>query len=119
MISNYALAAAGFINILPTIGVFGPKQLQKLYGIPFNDTNLVILMRHRAVLFGLTGAFMFTAAFWRPEWKGLAYATGLTSMLSFVALSSKNNYNVEIRRVVFIDLVASAAMIAALVIESL
>jgi hypothetical protein len=119
MISKFALAAAGVINILPTLGVFGSKQLEKLYGIPFTEANLVILMRHRAVLFGLSGSFMISAAFWNPQWQNLAITAGLSSMLSFVvlAMSSKNNFNAEIRRIVIIDLIASSALITGVILD--
>jgi hypothetical protein len=46
------------IHLLPVSGVFGAKRLAALYGISFNDPNQAILMRHRAVLFGLLGAFL-------------------------------------------------------------
>ncbi len=121
MILKISLASAGIVNLLPTLGVWGPKQLETLYGIPFTDANVVILMRHRAVMFGMTGTFMLAAAFYRPQWQGLAVTAGLTSMLSFAALaiSSKSTFNAEIRRVVVIDLIASAVVIAAAVLDSI
>ena len=113
------LASAGVVNLLPILGLFGTKQLEKLYGIPFGETNLLILMRHRAVQFGLTGTFMITAALWRPQWQVPAVATGLTSMLSFAALafSSSKGFNEKIRRVVVVDLVASSALIIAIALD--
>ena len=112
---NLILGAVGIVNLAPCVGLLGPTQLQKLYGIPLTDANLVLLMRHRAVLFGLTGTFILTAAFWRPQWQGLAVAAGLSSMLSFVALAVtfKGALNAEMRKVLVVDSIASAALIAA------
>ena len=49
--------------------------MQGLYGIPIDEPNLAILMRHRAVLFGLLGVFMLIAAF-RPLYQPLALIAG-------------------------------------------
>jgi len=43
----------GIIHVLPVSGVLSSSRLTALYGRSFSDPNLAILMRHRAVLFGL------------------------------------------------------------------
>ncbi len=68
-------------------------------------------MRHRAVLFGLLGAFMIYAAF-RPALQPLAFIAGFFSMLSFVALGI-GDYNALIRKVVIADVVGSVALMLA------
>ena len=57
LISAMLLVVAA-IHLLPVTGVLGGDKLTALYGLRFNDPNLFILMRHRAVLFGLLGLFM-------------------------------------------------------------
>ncbi len=57
------LIVVGVIHLLPLVGVIGPEKLSALYGIQIADPNLAILMRHRAILFGLFGIFMCYAAF--------------------------------------------------------
>ena len=57
------LIVVGVIHLLPLSGVLGGAQLFSLYGVPVDDPNLEILMRHRAVLFGLLGVFLVYAAF--------------------------------------------------------
>ena len=59
----YLLAAAG--NLLPALGVISAARLEALYGVPIADANLVVLMRHRAVLLGIVGALLAGAAFGR------------------------------------------------------
>jgi hypothetical protein len=72
-------------------------------------------MRHRAVLFGLLGAFLVYAAF-RPELQAIALVAGFVSVVSFLAIAwSVGGYNAAIGRVVTADLVALACLIIAAV----
>ena len=109
------LAVAGIIHLLPLAGVLGADKLSSLYGLSITDPNLVILMRHRAVLFGLLGAFLLYTAF-RPALQPLALIAGYVSVLSFLWLAwGSPNYNDAIARVVTADLVALACLLAATV----
>ncbi len=101
-----ALLLAGVINALPFIGVLGAERLQALYAMPFDDANLRILMRHRAVLFGLLGGAMIAAAF-IPHWRTPMAVAGLVSMVAFIALAwLEGDGNAAIRRVVVADVIA-------------
>lgn len=107
------LVIVGIIHLLPLSGVLGAGQLSALYGIPLGEPNLEILMRHRAVLFGLLGCFLIYAAF-RPAFQTMALAAGLVSVLSFLWLAwSVGGYNGLIARVVVADLVALACLVIA------
>ena len=64
------------IHALPLLGVLGAARISGLYGIAVDDPNLEILMRHRAVLFGLLAAFLAYAAFHRAL-HGLGEMRGL------------------------------------------
>ncbi len=109
-----ALVLAGVINTLPLMGVLGAERLQALYAMPFEDANLRILMRHRAVLFGLLGGAMITAAF-IPHWRAPLAIAGLVSMVSFIVLAQlEGGGNAAIRRVVVADVMASVPLLAAL-----
>lgn len=105
------LLVVAAIHLLPLPGLRGGKALAALYGVPVDEPNLAILMRHRAVLFGLLGAFIAVAAF-RPELQPMAFVGGYVSVLSFLALAFRiGGYNARIRRVVLADLAALACLV--------
>jgi hypothetical protein len=107
-----SLILAGIIHLLPLAGVLGHERLAALYGIDATDPNLSILLRHRAVLFGLLGAFLVVAAF-RPGWQATAFVAALVSVVTFLLLAwSTGGYNALIGRVVAADLVALVALLA-------
>jgi hypothetical protein len=106
-----SLVIVGLIHLLPITGVFGADRLAALYGIAVDDLNLAILMRHRAVLFGLLGAFLLLAAF-KPALQFIAFVAGFVSVISFLWLAlAAGEYNAQIARVFVIDLVALASLV--------
>jgi len=56
----YVLAIG--IHGVPALSVFSPQKMAKLYGIVADDSILVTLLQHRAVLFGLVAAACIYAA---------------------------------------------------------
>jgi hypothetical protein len=111
------LLIAGVIHLLPLPGVLGAPQLARLYGVTVDDPNLVILLRHRAVLFGLLGAFVVAAVF-KPEWRLLAAALALVSAIAFLVIAlGVGGYNSALQRVVLADAVAVACLLGAVAIE--
>lgn len=112
-----ALLLVSVIHLLPVLGAFGPAQLQRLYGLPVADPTLELLLRHRAVLFGLLGAGLAAAAL-KPAWHGPALVAAAVSVLSFLLLawSLPGAVNAAIATVVRVDLVALGLLaVAALV----
>jgi hypothetical protein len=105
-----ALLVVGVIHLLPLAGVLGAERLNQLYGIDASEPNLAVLMRHRAVLFGLLGGFFVLAAF-KPPLQGLAVLAGFVSVLSFLALAWGAGVNAQLGRVVTADWVALAALV--------
>ena len=106
------LVAVGIIHILPLSGVLSATRLFDLYGITFDDPNLEILMRHRAVLFGLLGMFLLSSAF-LPNLQLAALITGFVSVVSFLYLAySVGGYNDQVNRIVTAD---KAALVCLLV----
>lgn len=105
------LLIAGIIHLMPLSGVLGSERLAALYGLTFDEPNLQILMRHRAVLFGLLGAFLVFAAF-KPDYQAVALLGGLVSVLTFVYFTwSVGNYNPQVGRVFSADLIALACLL--------
>ena len=105
-----SLILAGIIHLLPVAGVLGVDRLNALYGLTIGDANLSILMRHRAILFGLLGAFCLYAAF-RPALRLMGLVAAAVSVLAFLFLAfSTGGYNEEIRRVVIADIVAGVVL---------
>jgi hypothetical protein len=114
-IRTAALLLTAAIHLLPLAGVLGANRLATLYGLPVSDPNLEILLRHRAVLFGLLGVFLIWAAF-RPGLPAAGLAAGAVSVVSFLALAfAVGGYNPQLARVVAADLVAAAALAAGIV----
>lgn len=105
------LVVVGVIHLLPLSGVLGSERLAALYGLSFDEPNLAILMRHRAVLFGLLGLFLCFAAF-RPAWQTIAFVAGFVSVVSFLGLArSIGGYNALVARVIMADIVAMVCLI--------
>lgn len=102
------------IHLVPISGFFGATQLEALYGIELSDPNLVILMRHRAVLFGILGTFFVYAAF-VPAVQPLAFVAASVSIASFFFLAlAANGFSDALRKIVIGDVVAAVALVAAI-----
>jgi len=107
------LLVVALIHLLPLAGVLGAAKLASLYGFPVQDPNLEILLRHRAVLFGLLAAFLAYAAFHRPL-HGLALVAAGVSVVSFLVLAvTVGSYNAAVSTVVKADVVALALLVVA------
>lgn len=105
------LVVAALIHLAPLSGVLGGERLAALYGIGFDEPNIAILMRHRAVLFGMLGVFLLLAAF-MPNLQVVAIGAGLVSVVSFLWLArSVGGYNAQIARVFVADIVALVCLL--------
>ena len=100
------LVIVGIIHLLPLSGVLGAERLSALYGISVAEPNLALLLRHRAVLFGMLGVFLVLSAF-RPSLQPIAFVGGLISVLSFLVLAwPVGGFNAEVSRVFYVDVAA-------------
>jgi hypothetical protein len=116
IVISVLLFLVGIVHFLPLIGVMSNAQLQQLYGIEIDGPNLSILMRHRAVLFGLLGGLLIYAAF-DAKLQPVAIIAGLISMVSFVVLAQQvQSYNERVRAVVVTDVIGAIMLTAALVL---
>eukprot|EP00435_Cladocopium_sp_Y103_P078775 s1_g2514.t1 len=104
---------AAIINFLPVMGVIGAPQLERMYGVAFEGPDLAVLMRHRAILFGIVGALLAAAAF-VPSLRWTAFFAGMLSMVSFLVFQAlEGGTNAELGRVALVDYVGIAALTAA------
>ncbi len=111
------LIMAAFIHLIPVTGVLGGSHLAQLYAIRIDDPNLLILMQHRAVMFGLVGLLLIAAAL-MPVYRPLAYIAGLTSAASFLMVAwSVGSYNGLIALVVKADMLVIGCLAIALIVD--
>jgi hypothetical protein len=105
------LTIVGVIHLLPLSGALSAARLAALYGLGFDEPNLAILMRHRAVLFGMLGVFLIYAGR-APALQPVALVAGILSVTSFLWLAwSVGGYNPLIARVIAVDLVALGCLL--------
>jgi len=116
-IISIILFIVGVINLLPVIVFFCPTQTARLYGVPIDGENLIILMRHRAILLGLIGSALIFGAI-KPEARIPAIAAALTSKTAFIFLVwTSATFSSEIRQVALIDVAAIVLLIVVLIIH--
>lgn len=114
-ITGLMLVVAG-IHLVPISGFFGAEQLSALYGIDVESPDLEILMRHRAVLFGILGAFFAYAAFVR-ELQPIAFVAAAASLATFLYLAvAVGRYGSPIRKIVLGDVVAVICLATAILL---
>ena len=105
------LVVAAVIHLSPLSGALGESRLKALYGLSFNDPSLLVLMQHRAVLFGMLGVFLLVAAF-HPPLQAFGFGAAFVSVVSFLAIAwSVKGYNAAIQRVVNVDLLALVCLV--------
>ncbi len=106
----------GLINFAPLMGVLGASKLNELYGITELSADMLLLMQHRAVLFGIIGGFILLAAF-KPHYRPAASIMGMISMVSFIILSHLSGpVSKQLAKVYWIDIAAIILLVIALLI---
>ena len=106
MLTAALFIVVALIHLMPLAGITSTGMLASLYGVTIADNNLEILMRHRAVLFGVLGSLFAWAAF-KPAWQAPALVAGLVSVVSFLWLAvGVGGYNALLARVVVADVLA-------------
>src|SRR5688572_16050604 len=94
------------INLLPIAGVTSGGRLESMYSVAIPSPDLVVMMRHRAVLLAIVGALLLAAAV-HPSLRAAAACAGFASMVSFLLLvAGESAANDALRTVAAVDLVA-------------
>jgi hypothetical protein len=110
------LGLAALIHLLPLVGVLSPARVAALYDVPVAGPDLAVLLRHRAVLFGLLGGLLAWAAF-DESLRAPALVFALVSDLGYAVLCLiHRDHNAALRRVLLADLVSIVALGAASVL---
>jgi hypothetical protein len=107
------LFIVGVINFLPVIGVISAERIAQAYAIELSGNDLIILMRHRALLFGVVGGFILYSVF-VPAFQAAAMVMAAVAMIGYLYLVwAVGGYNDAIQRVATIDLVGIIFLVAA------
>lgn len=102
-----------FIHAVPVVGFIGADNLERLYGVSLESPELVLLMRHRAVLFGILAMILCLGAF-QSRYRVLAFVCAAGSLLPFFYLTlTAASYNAAILHLLQADFVALLALIVA------
>ena len=114
---TFCLVVVGLINFVPIIGVISAQKLESAYSVTLAGNDLAILVRHRALLFGILGAFILYSAF-SPFYQLAAMIMAGVSMVGFALLVlGTGGYNEAIGKVLFIDILGIVFLLAAAVLK--
>lgn len=109
----FFLLVVGVINFIPVVGLFSANQLAIVYGVDLNSQELILLMRHRALLFGLLGGLVLYSLF-KPRLRPTAMVIAGISMLGFVFLAWPiGDLNDPMSRVFMMDVLAMLCLLLA------
>ena len=111
------LVAVALIHLPPVLGLLGVSRMERAYGVALPGPDLAVLMRHRALLFGLLGGFMLLAVF-VPALRVSALLLALLSAGGFVALAfATPGRNAALTRIAWVDVAAVLFALVGLVAE--
>jgi len=114
---TFCLVVVGLINFAPVIGVISAQKLESAYSVTLAGNDLAILMRHRALLFGILGAFILYAAF-NPFYQPAAMIMSGVSMVGFALLVLvAGGYNEAVGKVLLIDIIGIVFLLATVVLK--
>ena len=107
----------GLINLAPLMGVLGQARLSALYGVAELRPDLLLLLQHRAVLFGIIGGLILWSVF-KTSLRPIAAVMGFISMTSYLVLAYTGEpLGDPLMRVATIDVVAIVILAVAVRFE--
>ena len=111
------LFIVGLINFVPIIGVISADKLSQSYSIDLINNDLIILMRHRALLFGILGGFILYSVF-VPQYQGAAMVMAAISMIGFLCrMWAVGEYNQAILKVAIVDTIGIVCLAVAALLK--
>ena len=106
----------GLFQIVPVVGAFR-ANFNSLYGVEVVGSDMLILMRNRAVYIGATGALLLWSAF-APQLRLAAITLSLVCLGSYVVLTRLvGDYNDRLGQLAVVDMILVAALLTAAVAE--
>ncbi|MFT4519180.1 MAG: hypothetical protein ACI9JM_001571 [Halioglobus sp.] len=112
-IASVLLFVVGIINVLPLVGILSGEKLSQMYSVDLVGNDLVILMRHRALLFGIVGGFILYSVF-VPVHRGAAMVMAAFSMIGYgLLLWQEGGYNASLYKVLLVDVVGVLCLLGA------
>ncbi len=108
------------VHFAPAIAAIAPSQLIRLYGISASNKSLIVLLQHRAVLFGIVGALQVFASV-RPEVQVFALSVAAISMTTFILICKiHDQVKGPLRKIILTDVLALPVVVvlAALLMKS-
>jgi len=116
-LATVLIVAVGLVQAAPIVGVVA-SDFHAFYGVRVaDDPDLLILLRSRAVYYGIVGIFLLYAA-WRRQYLGpamLLTGTGLGAYALHALLEPDHNSKLGV--LIVIDLVAVALLVIAWILE--
>jgi len=111
------LFIVGLINFLPVIGVLSAEKLSTAYSIELIGNDIVILMRHRALLFGIIGGFIFFSLF-KPSYQEAAMVMAAISMVGFLYfIWAVDGHNAALSKIAMVDVVGIICLLVAAILK--
>jgi len=108
---------AGIIKFIPLVGVWSSERLSKLYQLEILNQDIALLLRHRAILFGIVGTIIICAAF-IARLRFTAGIAGLVSALSFIVLVfALGATNPSLIQIAWVDVFVSILLLLALTLH--
>jgi hypothetical protein len=113
------LFVVGVINFLPVMGVISADKLSRAYQIDLPGNDLIILLRHRAILFGVVGGFILYSVF-QPIYQIAAMVMAAITMVGYLYIVwAVGGYNKAIFKVAMVDVVGIICLVLATVLKSI
>ncbi len=111
------LLVVGLINFVPVMAIVSAGQIESAYAVQLAGVDIELLMRHRALLFGILGSFVIYAAF-VPRYQVAAMLMAGASMAGFaLLLVTTGGYNEALATVLAVDYVGIAVLLVAAVLR--
>jgi hypothetical protein len=113
------LFVVSLINFLPVFGVLSAEKLTSAYAVNLVGNDIMILMRHRALLFGIVGGFIFFSLF-KPLYQEAAMTMAAISMVGFLYfIWAADGHNDALSKIALIDVIGIICLFLAAILKYL